>query len=277
MADEALPAATSVGRVALTVSDVAEVAEFYATVVGLSVQDRTDGRVVLGAGETALLELHEDADATVRPRSAAGLFHTAFRVPSRAALGDALARIESSGRFTGAADHLVSEALYCQDPEGNGVEVYWDRPRAEWERTADGGVRMATDPLDADGIRAAAAGDDAAPRGTDVGHVHLEVTDLDAARDFYVDGLGMNVRTTYEGAVFLAAGDYHHHVGANVWNGRSAPASGRGLRWYELVVPDSAALAAVRDRLAAAGYAVESTEDGLAVTGLDGLTVRLRT
>jgi catechol 2,3-dioxygenase len=276
MTDGLLPAETGVGRVALTVSDAAEVADFYDTVVGLSVHERATGRTVLGDGETALLELHEDADATERPRSAAGLFHTAFRVPSRAALGDALARVESSWRLTGTSDHLVSEALYCRDPEGNGVEIYRDRPRAEWDRTADGGVRMATDPLDAEGVRASAAGDDAVPRGTDVGHVHLEVTDLDTAREFYTEGLGMTVRTTFDGAVFLAAGDYHHHIGANVWNGRSAPASGRGLRWYELVVPDADALAATRGRLDAAGYAVEATDEGATVTDPDGITVRLR-
>jgi catechol 2,3-dioxygenase len=135
---------------------------------------------------------------------------------------------------------------------------------------------MATDPLDAEGVRASAAGDDAVPRGTDVGHVHLEVTDLDTAREFYTEGLGMTVRTTFDGAVFLAAGDYHHHIGANVWNGRSAPASGRGLRWYELVVPDADALAATRGRLDAAGYPVDATDEGATVTDPDGITIRLR-
>ncbi|MDS0259317.1 VOC family protein [Haloarcula sp. S1CR25-12] len=276
MTEARLPPGTRVGRVALTVADASEVAEFYDAIVGLAVHDRGGDRVVLGDGETPLLELREHPSAPERPRSAAGLFHTAFRVPSRRGLGDALSRIESSWQLSGMADHLVSEALYCRDPEGNGVEVYRDRPRSAWETTADGGVRMATDPLDAAGVRAAATGATGVPDGTDVGHVHLEVTDLDAAREFYADALGMTVRTTYDGAVFLAAGEYHHHIGANVWHGRSAPASGRGLAWFELGLPSDAAVAAARERLAAAGYEVATASDSVRVTDPDGIELRLR-
>ncbi|MDS0282839.1 VOC family protein [Haloarcula onubensis] len=273
---EGLPPETAIGRVALTVGDVRDVAEFYERVVGLAVHERRDGSAVLGDGEIPLLELHEDRTAPERPRSAAGLFHTAFRVPSRGALGDALARLDEQWQLSGAADHLVSEALYCRDPEGNGVEIYRDRPRSAWEETPDGGVRMATKPLDTGGVRGAAAGDEIVPLGTDVGHVHLEVTDLDAARAFYADALGMSVRTTYEGACFLAAGGYHHHVGANVWNGRSTPASGRGLEWVELRLPTDAGVAAARERLERAGYAVEAVGDGVRVTDPDGIDLRLR-
>lgn len=271
-----LPPETGVGRVALTVEDLDAVTDFYESVVGLAVHEHAGGRAVLGDGETPLLELTRAATASERPRAAAGLFHTAIRVPDREALGDGLRRIGSSWRLSGAADHLVSEALYCRDPGGNGVEVYRDRPRSAWGEADNGGVEMATEPLDTDAIREVAGGDDAAPAGTDVGHVHLEVTDLDAAREFYADALGMTVRATYDGALFLAAGDYHHHVGVNVWNNRSAPVSGRGLAWFELVVPDAASLAAARDRLDDAGYAVADTADGAAVTDTDGVTVRLR-
>jgi len=276
MDDDLIPPETGVGRVALTVGDVRKVAEFYESVVGLAVHDTDGERAVLGDGETALLELREDRSAPERPRSAAGLFHTAFRVPSRAALGDALERLDDRGQRSGGSDHLVSEALYCHDPEGNGVEIYRDRPRSAWEETPDGGVRMATEPLDTAGLRQAATGEGAVPVGTDVGHVHLEVTDLDAARAFYADALGMTVRTTYDGALFLAAGEYHHHVGANVWNRRSEPASGRGLAWVELRLPTDAAVTAARERLERAGYAVEATADGVRVADPDGIDLRLR-
>ncbi|WP_135303227.1 VOC family protein [Haloarcula amylovorans] len=273
---ETLSAETTVGRVGLTVTDAASVASFYETTVGLSRHETTEQRIVLGDGETPLLELYEDASAPARPRSAAGLFHTAFRVPSRSALGDALARFERAGQLDGASDHLVSEALYCSDPEGNGVEVYCDRPRSEWSESADGGVEMATELLDLADLRTAAAGAEQAPVGTDVGHVHLEVTSLDVARKFYVDALGMTVRTSYDGALFLAAGDYHHHVGVNVWNRRTNPVGGRGLAWFELVVPNNGALDAASERLSAAGYEVTAAEQGVSVTDPDGVTVRLR-
>jgi len=135
---------------------------------------------------------------------------------------------------------------------------------------------MATEPLDTTGVRQAGTGSDAVPTGTDVGHVHLEVTALDEARAFYADALGMRVRTTYDGALFLAAGEYHHHVGANVWNGRSAPASGRGLEWFELRLPTDEAVAATRERLDRAGYAVDVTDPGTRVTDPDGIELRLR-
>jgi len=276
MDDESLPPETGVGRVALTVGDLGEVAEFYEAVVGLAVHERVSERAVLGDGETALLELREDRSAPDRPRTAAGLFHTAFRVPSRAALGDALERLDAGWQLSGAADHLVSEALYCQDPSGNGVEIYRDRPRSAWPETPNGGVRMATEPLDTTGVRGVATGEDAVPVGTDVGHVHLEVTDLEAARAFYADSLGMTVRTTDDGACFLAAGEYHHHVGVNVWNGRSTPASGCGLDWFELRLPTEGTVAAVRERFDRAGYIVEQVGDSVTVTDPDGITLRLQ-
>ncbi|WP_276272349.1 VOC family protein [Haloarcula litorea] len=270
-----LPAATRLGRVALTVADTARVAEFYESVVGLVVHEGGEP-TVLGDGETPLLELHEDDALPARPADAAGLFHTAFRVPSRAALGDALARIEAAGALDGASDHLVSEALYCTDPEGNGVEVYCDRPRGEWGETADGRVEMATEPLALADLRAAATGADRVPAGTDVGHVHLEVTSLADARAFYDGALGMTLRAAYDGGRFLAAGDYHHHVGANVWGRRTAPIEGRGLAWFELLFPDAASLEAATDRLAAAGHAAEPADGGVTVTDPDGITLRLR-
>lgn len=276
MATDSLPAEAAVGRVALTVTDIAEVADFYRSVVGLDILSEREDRAVLGAGDRPLLVLEGDPESSERPREAAGLFHTAFRVPDREALADALERVEDEWTLAGASDHRVSEALYLWDPEDNGVEIYCDRPREEWPIT-EGRVQMDTLPLDQEALGEVASGADGVPADTDVGHVHLEVTSLDDARSFYVDALGMGVRQEWNGALFVAAGDYHHHVGLNTWNGRSDPASGRGLAWVELTVPDDDALAVTRERLAGAGVAVTDTNDGFAVSDPDGIGVRVTT
>jgi catechol 2,3-dioxygenase len=269
-----LPAETAVGRVALRVGDIDGLVEFYSTVVGLDVQHRTGDRAVVGAGGDPLVELHAAPDAPARGQ-AAGLFHTAVRVPSRGALGAALARIEDGWRLTGASDHHVSEALYLRDPEDNGVEVYCDRPREEWPERG-GRVEMDTLPLDREDLREAADPDGASvPEGTDVGHVHLEVTDMAAAREFYVETVGLNVRQAWDGALFVAAGEYHHHVGLNTWNGRTEPAGGPGIEWFELRVP-AGALGAARDRLDDADIEVADADGGLAVRDPDAIGVRLR-
>ena len=247
--------------------------------MSLARNDRTS----LGVDGRPLIELHADPTAPERGRTEAGLFHTAIRVPSRDALADALHRIHGDWRLDGASDHHVSEALYLTDPEGNGVEIYRDRERAAWPTDDGGRVGMVTEPLDLDEL-ASAAGDErgasaTVPVGTDVGHVHLEVTSLRSARECYGDALGMNVRQETGGALFLAAGEYHHHVGANVWNRRSTPAAGLGLDWFEVVVPDAGALAAVRERFDRADVATESVDGGeaeLAVTDGDGIGLRVR-
>jgi catechol 2,3-dioxygenase len=260
-----------VGRVALRVTDLDRMVAFYEDVIGLETLDRSDDRAALGVDDPLLILLAAP-DRPARGPDETGLFHTAFRVPSRAALGDALGRIEAGWRLDGASDHRVSEALYLSDPEDNGVEVYRDRPRNDWPVGDDGRVGMDTLPLALDPLRDAATGTARAPPGTDVGHVHLEVSDLDAARSFYVDALGLRVRQAMPSALFLAFGEYHHHVGCNVWNGRSKPAEGRGLAWVELVVEDAGA---IRSRLEPA--AVTERADGIEVADPDGLSIRLRT
>jgi len=298
-----LPADTRIGRVALRVADLDETTAFYRDVVGLAVLDRDGDAAVLGVdgAETAegdavpLLVLHRDPDRPERGPTDAGLFHAAFRVPSRAALGEALGRVRDRRRLDGASDHLVSEALYLDDPEGNGVEIYRDRPREEWPVDDDGMPRMATEPLDIEGVAAAAgatdAGDaparpspvDRVPSGTDVGHVHLETASLSAFEAVYVDGIGFEVGEAGPDVRFVAAGGYHHHLAANTWRGRTTPAAGRGLAWFEVAVPDAAALDAVRTRLEAVAadgdvdVAVAERGDGLAVTDADGIEVRIRT
>lgn len=270
-----LPAETEIGRVGLVVDDLAACLEFYRDVVGLSVRSRSVDRATLGAGDEALLELRHDPDAAPRGPTTAGLFHTAFRVPSRRDLADAVARIERSGRLDGASDHLVGEALYLSDPEDNGVEIYRDRPRSEWPGDGDG-VAMDTLPLDLDALRSEASEADRVPDGATVGHVHLEVSSIPRSRSFYVDRLGFApTQSMGDSALFVAAGGYHHHVGLNTWNGRTDPSSGRGLDWFEVRVPGGDTLDTIQDRLPASSTATTGTV--VRTTDPDGIALELTT
>ena len=272
-----LPASTRLGRTALRVSDMAKVGAFYGDVVGLEVLDRDDAAATMGVDGTPLLELYEDDTIESRDVNEAGLFHNAFKVPSREALGDALQRIDINWQLDGASDHEVSEALYLSDPEDNGVEIYRDRPRDTWPIDEDGHVQMDTLPLDVDAVREAGNGEKTAPPETAVGHVHLEVSSLPRAREFYQDVLGLSLRQVFdEMAVFLAADDYHHHVGLNTWHERSKPVGGRGIAWFELVVPETATLEQIRERVAEAEYAVREVDGGIEISDPDGIGVRVR-
>ena len=236
-----------VARVALRVSDLDRSIDWYGRVAGLALRERENGRAALGApdGGPVLLELRTAERPGVTPRHAAGLFHTAFRYPTRAALGAALQRIvQGRESFTGASDHAVSEALYLDDPDGLGVELYRDRPRAEWPPPPPGSkVFMTTEPLDADGVLASAESDlpDAA-NGMDVGHVHLKVADVEDAVAFWTQEVGMELMARYGAdAAFIADDGYHHHVGANRWYSRGAalePRDGPGLD--RVVIADAA-------------------------------------
>jgi catechol 2,3-dioxygenase len=258
------------GPVRLRVADLDSQREFYERAIGLNPIDSGDGVARLGSDGTPVVELDHRADAPARPPRTTGLFHLAILVPDRAALAAALARaVRAGGRISGASDHLVSEALYINDPEGNGIEIYRDRPRAEWER--DGGeIRMSTLPLDVDGLLAELREDEpdsAMPDGTRVGHVHLNVADLDAAERFYSGLLGFDVTVRgYPGALFLSTGGYHHHIGVNTWAGPGAPApaaGSRGLEWFELSVDDAPGLAELERRLGDAGAPIERRPESL--------------
>lgn len=260
--------ATSLGAVALTVAALDAQAAFYRDAIGLREIRRDSDTVELGApgGDTPLVRLVGRPDAPPRPLRTTGLFHLALLVPSRADLARALHRVTGAGhRFTGASDHLVSEALYLDDPEGNGIEIYRDRPREEWTY-AGGQLEMATLPLDLDGILAGApAGDtgDGMAAGTRIGHVHLQVAAIPAAETFYVGALGFEPTTRrYPGALFVSAGGYHHHVGLNTWAGEGAPAppaGSCGVRSFTIVLPDAAELR--RTVAAASDAGVEVTAD----------------
>ena len=271
-----VPEDARIGRTALLVANLEETTDFYRDVVGLEVLSRDGDTATLGVDETPLLVLTTADAEQPRAPEQTGLFHNAFRVPTRAALGAALDRIRERGQLRGASDHYVSEALYAADPEGNGVEIYWDRPREAWPRADDGTVRIGTIPLELGDVAAQSDGATAVPTGTTVGHVHLEVSSMEATRAFYVDTLGLRVQTELPSALFVAAGDYHHHLGLNTWNGRSQPAGGHGLAWFEFVVPDEETLETVRRRLAETTTSVTELADCVELTDPDGITIRFR-
>jgi catechol 2,3-dioxygenase len=250
----AIAPGTTMGTVHLTVSDLDRSTAFYVTVLGLGPGERDDGDVTLSTADgRVLVQLHGDSSAAQLDRRATGLFHIAILLPTRLDLAFALARLSASQwPLDGASDHLVSEALYLSDPDGNGIEIYRDRPRQEWQRR-DGELQMATLPLDlrdvAGELAAASQPQPRVPAGTTMGHVHLQVSELEETERFYAGVLGFDVMVRgYPGALFMAAGGYHHHLGLNTWNSAASappPPGAVGLRHYEIVLPDQAELDAV--------------------------------
>jgi catechol 2,3-dioxygenase len=278
-----LPDATRLGAIRLVAGDVGLLRDFYERAIGLRALPSDDGVTPLGTGGDPLVELVSDPDAPVRPPRTTGLFHLALLVPTRADLAQALRRVFEAGwHLSGASDHLVSEALYLSDPEGNGIELYRDRPREEWPHNGDE-IAMATLPLDLERLLAEAGGDaadaTAMPEGTALGHVHLQVSELGSAARFWVDALGLDVTASlYPGALFVSAGGYHHHVGLNTWAGVGAPrppAGARGLDRFELVLPDAESVASARARLAAVAD-VREADGGVVAVDPSGNPVLVR-
>jgi catechol 2,3-dioxygenase len=285
-----LPAGTQVGHVRLQVSDLASALTFYEGLLGFRQTNRNGSTVALSAtGQPPdVIVLVERPGARPKPPHSTGLYHVAIRLPTRRALAAVLVRLlEHKWPFQGFADHLVSEALYLADPDGNGLELYADRPPDRWARR-NGQIVMGTEPLDVENLLAEAAGDaapwDGLQPGTGIGHVHLHVSDLARAEAFYHDLLGLDVtQRGYPGALFLSAGGYHHHLGINTWAGAGAPPpppEAVGLLSFSLQIPDGAAWRAVLARMAARGMAPEvqrecPDERSALVRDPDGLGVEL--
>jgi len=283
---EPIASTTSVGTVRLTVSDLARSTHFYEHVLGLSAAEGEDGSVALSAGgPRALVELYGDSAASPLDPRSPGLFHMAILMPDRRELATALARLGNARwPLSGASDHLVSEALYLADAEGNGIEIYRDRPREEWTEH-DGTLAMATLPLDLrdlltelDGTTEIGA---LAPAETSMGHVHLQVSALAPAEAFYSGVLGFDVMVrSYPGALFVSAGGYHHHIGLNTW--QSAGAAPRdpgavGLRSFDVLLPTPEDLESVISRVREAGLDVRpAADDGFLVEDPFGNDVLLR-
>jgi len=272
----------SLGRVRLQVADLARSVTYYESVVGLRIIERDVTRAVLGAHDdpTPLVELqHRDGATPVPQRGRLGLYHFAILLPDRAALGRFITHLAEIGVYAGMADHLVSEAVYLTDPDGLGIEVYADRPREEW-RIANRALEMATNTLDAADLVRASQGVawNGMPAGTRIGHVHLFVSDLDAAARFYHDGLGLDkVVLDFPGALFMSAGGYHHHLGTNTWAAsapRTKPEDARLLEW-SVVLPRQTDVDATARALEDVGATVTRTDGDVLAADPWGTTVRV--
>ena len=272
----------NIGAIGLKVRDLDRLTNYYRDVLGLSVLDRSNHEATLGAGGVALVHLEHRPDAKPDDTRTAGLYHTAFLVPTRADLARWILHVaRSKTPLTGASDHAVSEAFYLDDPEGNGIEVYADRDPSLWQWSA-GTVTMGTDQLNIDDLVALTntrVSDYAkAPDGMRIGHVHLRVGDLAAADGFYRSTIGMDQTRARQGAAFLSSGRYHHHLGLNVW--QSAGAGRRddaatGLAWFSLEVEKPDVFAAQEQRLRQAGLEVATVANGLETVDPWGTRVRL--
>ncbi len=247
--------------IALRVPDIARSVGFYSDQLGFVVarRDATTAELAVTRDAAPILTLGEDRTAPAAPRDAAGLFHAALRFPHRGALGAWLQRAAERGvEFDGFSDHAVSEAIYFSDPDGNGLEFYADRPRASWS-FADGQVQMVTEPLDLKSlIQAAIPASPTLLAGARWGHLHLRVTDLQRSEPFYSETFGMEVtQRSYPGARFLAADQYHHHLGLNIWGHPDQPQPPGALG------------------LAAATFARRGNAPGTEVRDPDGITIRV--
>ena len=280
-----LPSDTHIGRVRLRVGDLERSLRFYRGVLGFRVAREERSRVALAAGSDnrqtdgdtsgarELIVLEERPGIRRRPSRPAttGLYHVALLVPSRAELGRALLGLNRAPYpLRGMSDHAVSESLYLDDPDGNGLEIYADRPRTEWP-VRDGVVQMTVDAMDVEGVISAAQPVSLPWRGlpsrTVVGHVHFTVSDLERAVRFYRNVIGFDMMMRIPSLAAVSAGGYHHHLNLNTWAGEGAPPDSdqvAGLAGWELRVPDAQARRELIDRLAGAGALTGSPSGGAA-------------
>jgi catechol 2,3-dioxygenase len=278
-----LPDATRLGAVELQVSHLERSLEYYQHLLGLAVvaQDEHSASLAgVGASEPIVILREVQGTRPVAPGSRLGLYHFAILLPDRPAMGRFITHLSAIGARAGSSDHLVSEALYLQDPDGLGIEVYVDRPRDSWRRAGQE-LMMATDPLDlADLVRVAQGAPwSGMPRDTVMGHVHLHVGELDAADAFYAEGLGFDRMVwRYPGALFLGAGGYHHHLGTNTWaRGALAPRpQDAKLLVWTIVLPSANDVAALRANLVSRDIAVTDEPNGILFADPWGTPVRVR-
>lgn len=270
--------AARMGTVALTVADLSRSVAYYRREIGLEVSEEGQGRAMLGAGGEVLLELVEEPGAAPAPARATGLFHFALLVPERRDLARWLAHAARDRvALTGMSDHAVSEAVYLRDPDGHGIEIYADRPRAEWEgRVAE---LMTTIALDVGSLLGelddpASEPFEGLPTGTTMGHVHLKVADIAETTAFYRDVLGFGLMAGLgASAAFFGAGGYHHHVGGNTWESAGAqppPPGTAALRHATVVLAGADERRAVAARLSATGTTVEDGPEGPTVADPSG-------
>ena len=277
-----LPQSAHIGRVRLQIGDLDQSVTYYETVLGFRTLQKFEGSATLAAANdnTVLIELCQRHGVARMPRRGLlGLYHFAVLLPNRASLGQFLLHLSAIGIQPGIADYLVSEALYLTDPDGLGVEVYADRPRESWT-SAGGQLEMATKPLDTESLVESAGGErwTGAPAGTRIGHLHFHVGDLERAALFYHAAVGLDKTVWgYPGALFMAAGGYHHHVGVNTWaaGARLANDDDARLLDWELVLPDSPSAESAAKSIESAGFAVDRIDGCVTATDPWGIRVRL--
>ncbi|WP_077620323.1 VOC family protein [Bacillus sinesaloumensis] len=265
------PPYTFVELVELKVTDLQRSLSFYENIIGFKVLEQQEKKVLLTAdGKTPLVSIEQPDNITPKEPRKTGLYHFALLLPTRADLGKVLFHLVQNNVPIGASDHAVSEALYLDDPDGNGIEIYADRPDTEWE-WSNGEVKMVTEPLDGQGVLAAANGEkwNGLPKETVMGHIHMHVSDLVKTEEYYTKGLGFDVVTRYGGmALFISTGGYHHHIGLNTWNGVGSPApseNSAGIKQFTLVFPTEAAIQSTVENLKKIGANIEE-EDGVLFT-----------
>jgi catechol 2,3-dioxygenase len=266
---------TKLGYVHLTISDMQRSVDFYQSSLGFQVHRQESGTTYLGAGGEDLVALTEIPGAVKIPRRS-GLYHFAILSPSREALAGSLRNlIDTETSLQGGADHLVSEALYLSDPDGNGIEIYRDRPRSDW-KYENGDLKMGTEALDYQGILSEVGGERGGWTGLEVGtrlgHMHLHVSNLAEAAEFYEKVLGFDFLLSYMGsASFLSAGGYHHHIGINIWNGEGVPPPPPdtiGLRYFTVQLAQEDEQQRLIERLNQARVPYETYAEGLLVRDL---------
>jgi catechol 2,3-dioxygenase len=266
---EPIHAETTIGPVHLTVSDLQRSLAFYSAALGLQVHHQANGQTHLGTGSDPLIILHHNPSAKRIPGTT-GLYHFAIRVPTRLDLARSLRRmLETKAFLQGYSDHLVSEAIYLSDPDGNGIEIYRDRPRGEWP-SENGRLRMATLPLDVQNLLSEISNLDEVwtglLTGTIIGHIHLKVASISESEAFYTGVMGFELMQRYgSSASFVSAGGYHHHIGLNTWAGVGAPpppSGAIGLQHFVIQMPNERELRRVADRLSKAGVEISENETG---------------
>lgn len=275
--------ATELGAVRLKISNLNLSLNFYQEVIGLQLLQQNGSIAELSAdGQTVLLILEESKEfRRITDRSYSGLYHFAILVPDRPTLGAVLRNLAKHQIPVGQGDHLVSEALYLNDPDGNGIEIYADRPRDTWRKNSQGEIVMTTDPVDIDSLLAVSESAEwkGLPPGTTIGHVHFHVGDLREAEHFYCDVLGFEVTAHYgSAALFVSAGGYHHHIGLNLWAGAGAPAAPEdavGLRYFTINIPDRVVLKEVENRLVTEGVSFQREAEGITLVDPFGIGIRL--
>ncbi|MFT4416148.1 VOC family protein [Fredinandcohnia humi] len=265
------PPHTFVGQVELKVMDLERSLTFYQEIIGFKVLEKTESKALLTAdGKNPLLIIEQPANVTTKEPRRTGLYHFAILLPTREDLGKVLLHLIQNNIPLGASDHLVSEALYLDDPDGNGIEIYADRPAETWDWN-NGEVKMVTEPLDGQGVLEEGKGQPwtGLPSDTLMGHIHLHVSELKKTEEYYTNGLGFEVVTRYGGQVlFISTGGYHHHIGLNTWNGVGAPPTPEnsvGLKWFTLVLPSEEVRQKTISQLKDIGAFVRE-EDGIVET-----------